>query len=225
MDKKIIQRVVRETLIKESSDFDTFLDDVKSGLNSAKTEFKSFLDDIMSTGSEEKKAAVVTSLKTSKTGRALMRDPAFAMRTGEIANNLGVQPMDLFRVMNKESGLNPRARNPYSGASGLLQFMPRTAQGLGTSVEEIRSMPAIEQLDFVEKFFHPYRHKIHSYEDLYLATFFPAALGKPDDAILQTKRLSAQLISRQNPAVARAAGKRAGEPLTVGDFKTYARSA
>lgn len=232
MDRKIIQQLVRENLIKEASDYDDILNDVRSSLSAAKDEFKAFIGDIMGSGSEAKKAAVVTSLKTTKTGRALMNDPAFAMRTQQVASHLGVQPMDLYKIFNKESGLNPREVNPYTRATGILQFMPSTARGLGTSVEELKNMPAIEQLDYVEKYFRPYRHKVRSYEDLYLATFFPAALGHSDESYIQYpmtgpnagRRLSPQLISRQNPAIARAAGKRPGVPLTVADFKTYANS-
>jgi soluble lytic murein transglycosylase-like protein len=34
-------------------------------------------------------------------------------------------------VISRESGGNPRAVNPYSGAGGLFQFLPSTWAGLG----------------------------------------------------------------------------------------------
>jgi hypothetical protein len=231
MSRKIIATHLKNYLLHESDEWDDVVSDIKSSLSTAKGEFRDFLDrvmhgDEMNVSGVEKKvtpADLAVSLKTSKSGAALLKDVAFQARVGEIAENIGVQPTAIIRVMNKESRLNPKAVNKYTGASGLLQFMPSTAQSLGTSVEEIRNSPAIKQLDWVEKYFKPYRGKVHSYEDLYMVTFFPAALGKPKDRIIRTKKTSAELISRQNPVIARAAGKTPGTPLTIQDFYTYAR--
>ena len=54
--------------------------------------------------------------------------------------------------MNSESGLNSKAVNPHGGATGLIQFMPKTAEGLGTSTAALKAMTPLEQLDYVEKF-------------------------------------------------------------------------
>jgi hypothetical protein len=59
--------------------------------------------------------------------------------------------------MRSESSLNPQAVNRSTGASGLIQFMPRTAQSLGTTVEAIRQMSAAQQMPYVEKFFQSVR--------------------------------------------------------------------
>lgn len=69
-----------------------------------------------------------------------------------VATRLGVKVDDLLAVMNFESRLDPQARNPNSSASGLIQFMASTATGLGTSIEAIRGMSAVEQLPWVEKY-------------------------------------------------------------------------
>ena len=53
----------------------------------------------------------------------------------DISARLNCKPEDLMAVINAESGFNPKARNKRSGATGLIQFMPRTARGLGTSTE------------------------------------------------------------------------------------------
>jgi len=42
--------------------------------------------------------------------------------------------------------------------------------------------------------------------------------------VLQFGNLSAASISQNNPAIARAAGKTPGQPLTVADFKIYVNS-
>ena len=103
-------------------------------------------------------------------------------------------------VMWSESRLDPAATNPEGGATGLIQFMPATAAGLGTSCEALREMSALDQLDYVERFFRPYAPRCHTFGDFYMACFFPAAIGKEDDYVLQTRKLSAERIARQNPA-------------------------
>lgn len=45
----------------------------------------------------------------------------------------------LWRIAMRESGLNPSARNPYSGAMGLFQFMPATYYAYARRVNEWRS--------------------------------------------------------------------------------------
>ena len=53
--------------------------------------------------------------------------------------------------------LNPKIQGPnvpgQGRGRGLIQFMPATARGLGTSDVELASMTDIEQLDYVEKYF------------------------------------------------------------------------
>ena len=70
----------------------------------------------------------------------------------KIADKINCDYNAILAVMKAESGLNPRAVNKNSGATGLIQFMPSTAKGLGTSVEELKKMSAIDQLKYVEKF-------------------------------------------------------------------------
>ena len=69
-----------------------------------------------------------------------------ALAIAEAADDLHVDAYALANVINFESGFNPQAVNPSSGASGLIQFMPRTATGLGTSVGTIRGMSALQQM-------------------------------------------------------------------------------
>jgi hypothetical protein len=225
MSRNTIAAELRKNLLKESAEVDEFIKTIKDGLVKAKNEFKKFLDDVTkgdfpNVDTED----VAKSVKTSASGAALLKDVAFRARVGEVADNLGVDSSALIKIMNKESGLKPHAQNPRTKATGLIQFMPKTAERLGTTVDELKDMSALEQMDYVEQYFRPYRGKVHNYEDLYLVTFFPAALGKPEDWVMRTKKTSAELISKQNPVIARAAGKQPGEPLTVGDFRKYARS-
>ena len=93
----------------------------------------------------------------------------------------------LMAAMNYETAgtFRPDIKNGVgSGGTGLIQFMPTTAKGLGTTTHKLAQMDAIAQLDYVEKYFKPYKGKIHSLEDVYLAIFYPLAMNKGDDFVL-----------------------------------------
>ena len=135
----------------------------------------------------------------------------FEQTMRNVSSLLGINPNWLMMVMWNESRLNAQAVNKQPGdsdnpltrtasrATGLIQFMPDTAIRLGTTTKALYSLSAIDQLNYVYKYFKPWSGKIKDYFDLYIITFFPVALGKPDDYILQTSKLSAALIAKQNP--------------------------
>jgi hypothetical protein len=127
---------------------------------------------------------------------------AFIAKVKDVATRLGINPNWLMQVMYFESAktFSPSIKNPYTGATGLIQFMPTTATGLGTTVLQLSQMSAVEQLEYVYKYYAPYKAKIKSYVDLYLTTFFPLAVGKDGNFIIQTSKISAALIATQNPA-------------------------
>jgi hypothetical protein len=145
--------------------------------------------------------------------------PEVADKVKQIARDLRTDPNWIMTVMNAESKLNPQAVNPLGGATGLIQFMPDTAIGLGTTTAALKQMNALQQLDYVEKYFQPYAGRLNSYYDVYSVVFFPAIIGKPDDWTLQTSKLSADTVSRNNPAISKF-----GYPITVGSFKKYVES-
>lgn len=141
----------------------------------------------------------------------------FVAKLQLISQKLSIHPEWLMIVMWAESRLNEKAVNPISGATGLIQFMPKTAQGLGTTTANLYLMSNVEQLDYVYQYFKPYAGKLKSVYDLYLVTFFPVALGKPDDFVMQTSTLSAKVIAKQNPGV----DINKDLQITVGEFKQY----
>lgn len=138
-------------------------------------------------------------------GAEVLNDPEFRKKLEAVADRVGVSPDDLIQVMRKESGVNPQAINPISAATGLIQFMPKTARNLGTTVEALYRMSAVEQLDYVEKFFQPHIGKLHNYPDLYLAVFYPLALSKPRNFIFGSEKSMkhAQKVAQQNPAISK----------------------
>lgn len=78
--------------------------------------------------------------------------PAFLNKVKEIAKRLNCNYRDLLGIMNSESGINAKAKNPNSSATGLIQFIESTANGLGTTTAELANMSPIQQLDYVEKY-------------------------------------------------------------------------
>lgn len=140
---------------------------------------------------------------------------AFLAKVISISAQLGIDPNWLMIVMKMESGINHQAVNPNGGATGLIQFMPQTAAGLGTTNAALFAMDNVSQLDYVYKYFKPYAGRLHSVTDLYMVTFFPVALGKPDDYVLQTSSLHADTIARANPIF----DLNKDSAITVGEFK------
>jgi len=126
---------------------------------------------------------------------------SFIASVKDYSESLNIDPNWLMAVMYFETAgtFSASITNPYSNATGLIQFMPTTALNLQTSVDELALMTAEEQLYYVYQYYYPYRNRIKSYVDLYLATFFPAAMGKASTYVLQTSRLSASSIADVNP--------------------------
>lgn len=143
--------------------------------------------------------------------------PGFLAKLKGVAQRLDVRPEWLLAVMWKESRLDPGALNGSTGASGLIQFMPSTAAGLGTTAGAIRAMSGSEQLYYVEKYLKPYKGRMGSYPETYLAVFFPAALGKSDSWALSSSSLPASIVAESNPAVDLDKDGR----ITVAEFKEY----
>ena len=66
-------------------------------------------------------------------------------------------------------------------------------------------------------YFAPYSGRIKGVTDLYTITFFPVALGQPDNYVLQTSTKSAALIASQNPVF----DTNKDKSITIGEFKAY----
>ncbi|MBR2069737.1 MAG: transglycosylase SLT domain-containing protein [Candidatus Gastranaerophilales bacterium] len=101
----------------------------------------------------------------------------FSAKVEEISREINCDPKDLLGMMMSESGLNPQAVNGSSGATGLIQFMPSTAKGLGTTTSALKQMSAIEQLDYVKAYFGSHQQKMEA-GDLYTQCFLPARVGQ-----------------------------------------------
>ena len=117
--------------------------------------------------------------------------PAFKAKVISIAHDLGTSPDYLMAAMAFESAgtFSPSVRNAKgSGAVGLIQFMPSTAEGLGTTTEALRHMTAEQQLDYVRKYFKHNAGRLKTLDDVYMAILWPSAVGKPEDTVLFAKK-------------------------------------
>lgn len=123
----------------------------------------------------------------------------FVKKVRDIAYKLGINPNWLMGIMDLETGgrFTADITNPL-GYTGLIQFGEASAKELGTTTAKLRAMSAVDQLDYVYKYFLPHKSKLKSYVDSYLQVFFPVAVGKGDDFLIQAKGLPAELVVKAN---------------------------
>jgi len=115
----------------------------------------------------------------------------FFNELSEISKRVGIPIEHLIAIINFETGgtFNPAIKSGTSSAVGLIQFMPLTAGGLGTTRDELLEMTALEQLEYVEAYFmqpHIQRNVSEgiSLMDAYLLVFTPSAAGKGEDYVV-----------------------------------------
>lgn len=140
----------------------------------------------------------------------------FIKKVKVIAKKLKTDPNALMSIFFLESGVNHKAVNSSTKATGLIQFMPNTARSLNTTIEELMNMTNVEQLNYVYKYFLTFkRKKLSNLEDLYLAVFFPAGLGKDDDWVIKTASISANMVAKYNPGF----DLNKNKEITIKEFK------
>jgi hypothetical protein len=140
---------------------------------------------------------------------------------------------DLMSCMAWESNetFSPSVRNMAgSGATGLIQFMPSTALPYFFSAADIAkmtnaqksangrvatdrlaAMTAEDQLNYVHRYFRPFKGRVKNLGDLYMAILWPAGVGKPDSFALwdratrpTTYRQNAGLDTNRDGTITRA---------------------
>lgn len=137
--------------------------------------------------------------------------PEFVSRVKEIVAALGMPSTgvdDLMACIAWESGESFSAgivNKAGSGATGLIQFMPGTAIVYFNSAKDIEKMSAVQkkeaglkacrilaslsdvqQLDYVLKYFQPYKGRLKNLGDLYMSILWPAGIGQQDSYVLWT---------------------------------------
>lgn len=99
-----------------------------------------------------------------------------------------------------ESAGHPNAINSSSGATGIIQWMPKFFQKWGTR-EDLMARGLEGQLRLVQEWLLPYRGKLVSDVDCYLAVFLPAMMRGAD--VVAPKR---SMIAVANPTLCGADG-------------------
>ena len=120
-------------------------------------------------------------------------DTSFQQGVTDLAKKYGLSEDALYAVMDFETGgtFDPAQKNAAgSGATGLIQFMPSTAEGLGTTTEDLAKMTRTEQLVYVDRYLENKNIQGAGVEDLYMSVLFPAAVGRPNDFVLFGKGAS-----------------------------------
>lgn len=112
--------------------------------------------------------------------------PAFIAEVEAMAQRLDARPEHLLAVMSFETGgtFDPGQRNlAGSGATGLIQFMPATARGLGTSTDALAQMTPVQQLRYVEAYFDQYPGRLNTLEGVYTSVLSGRATPNPADTL------------------------------------------
>ena len=125
---------------------------------------------------------------------------AFVCKVERISKYLGINPHWLMVIMELETAgtFSPSITNEL-GYTGLIQFGDLAASEQKTNTEKLARMDALEQLDYVQGYLERYCGKMTRLLDVYLAVFFPVAIGKRSEFILHTKRLPAARVAKWNP--------------------------
>ena len=138
-----------------------------------------------------------TSLAWGNKVSALFRDRIFW-----IADELDIDPNYLMACMAWESAetFKSNVKNAAgSGATGLIQFMPSTARSLGTTVEKLAAMTPEDQLNYVYKYFKPYKGRLKTLGDLYMAILWPKGIGQAESWTLWDKSMGK--LFKQNAGI------------------------
>ena len=152
-----------------------------------------------------------------------IKDPNFDKKLQKIAEKLGVDVKDLRAIIKTESNFNPKARNSIAG--GLIGFTDKTARGLGTTLNDILKMDAVQQLDYAYMYWKRIGVKPGMNRgDIYMLNFIPAYASAPSSTVLGKKNggqlgntgLSMHAIWAQNPLFGKSKGK---NYFTVADVK------
>lgn len=161
-----------------------------------------------------------------------IQDPNFDKKLEKIANQLGVSAIDLKTIIKFETAgtFSPTSHDPWNVSIGLIGFTENTARSLGTTKADLARMTAVQQLDYVYKFYHQSGLRPGSDRGtIYMMTFMPAYAYAPDSTVLGQQGggklgktgLSMHKIWLQNPGFGKSRGK---SFFTVGDVKNLINS-
>lgn len=152
-------------------------------------------------------------------------DQTFLRTLAAIVDRNGWDIDGIAGVISHESRFDPAAHTPIPGqtATGLIQFIESTARTLGTTTAALRTMTALQQLPYVEKFFLRTLHSVPKRpEDYLLATFGRADLINAGDATVIDRADSDDPAEAERYRVNSALDSTGKGYITVGDLRSSA---
>lgn len=145
----------------------------------------------------------------------------FVRKVEEICNRLSIHPDAMMAVLWIESEFERAALNPMSGAYGLNQCLPSTLRGMGLNKAMVSRMSGTQQLErVVYQYFKPYAGRMIRPIDVYLANFYPVAIGKNDSFVIAREGQNAY---RYNSIIDTGYGDNDGR-LEIFDVRHYLNS-
>ena len=137
--------------------------------------------------------------------------PPFINKLVKLSNRDNRDPNCAMFIFNNESGFRSWVVNSIK-CTGLIQFCPdvaggsyKTIGGVPYMLTDIANMSPEAQLDLVFQYWRDIERaqgKVMDCYDLYLATFYPVAIGKGDEYIIGMEKSSSyvQTVAKQNPS-------------------------
>lgn len=132
---------------------------------------------------------------------------AFIAKVIQVAKNLNVNPNWLMIIMYFESAhtFSPSKWSANRGYVGLIQFGYYAALDLKTTRTALSRMTAVQQLDYVEKYYKMwFRYlkisNVAQFVDFYLITLFPSKVNKGLHAEIESKSISGVAFAKANKA-------------------------
>jgi len=135
----------------------------------------------------------------------------FLKKLTYVCKQINCKPEWMMINIAGESGFKPDAVNPNGGATGLIQFMPKTISGYANpethqpmTTDDLKKMSAVQQLDVVQAYYKECMKEIgisgfNKPGDFFGITFFPKIVKEGDDyqfpqnAVDQNKALFAKI--------------------------------
>jgi hypothetical protein len=149
--------------------------------------------------------------------------PELADEIVKASEELNINPAWLANAMHFESGytFDPSKQHRSStSATGLIQITDSTAKELGTTTSALQKMSAVEQMEYVVKYFNLGRiPPMTSQEDVYMAIYFPESVGQGSDFDIYQWH-----VENKGPRAARQYLRNNKGTRTVGDYVSAANS-
>lgn len=141
---------------------------------------------------------VNTSAVQFNTPAEVLQDKPFIDAVNQTSTDLGFNPDWLMRAIDFETAgtWSTSVTAPGTGATGLIQFIPSTAKGLGISTAELATMDRVTQMQYVKKYLEPYKGRINNFGDLYMAIHWPKGVGKGDSYVLYSEGTDAYKFNK-----------------------------